>query len=79
MDVQMPEMGGLEATARIRQLPAPASSTPIIGVTANAIDGDRERCIGAGMNSYLSKPFRADELARMLLEYAAPAVTEFLP
>ena len=63
LDVQMPVMGGLEAAAHIRALPDPArAATPIVAVTANAMKGDREVCIAAGMNGYLTKPINAAAL-----------------
>ena len=59
MDVQMPEMDGLEATKAIRGLESGRGGrVPIVGVTAHAMKGDRERCLGAGMDGYLSKPIR---------------------
>jgi len=62
MDVQMPDVDGLEATARIRALTSIAQPW-IIAVTANAMQSDRERCLGAGMNDYLTKPVRLVDLA----------------
>lgn len=56
MDCQMPEMDGFEATRRIRQLEGPERNIPIVAMTANAMEGDRERCIEAGMNDYVTKP-----------------------
>jgi two-component system, sensor histidine kinase and response regulator len=70
MDVQMPEMGGFEATARIRERERGASAhMPIIAMTAHAMTGDRERCVEAGMNDYISKPIRAAALIELLEKY----------
>jgi CheY-like chemotaxis protein len=66
MDVQMPEMGGVEATKKIRRLPGPAGRIPIIAMTANAMKGDRETYLGSGMNDYVSKPIEPGLLAAAL-------------
>jgi signal transduction histidine kinase/ligand-binding sensor domain-containing protein/CheY-like chemotaxis protein len=71
MDCQMPEMDGFEATAVIRALPTSISKTIIVALTANAMDGDRERCLEAGMNGYLSKPLKPAQLAEVLNDYLA--------
>ncbi|HEU0119156.1 MAG TPA: response regulator [Bryobacteraceae bacterium] len=68
MDCQMPTVDGFEATQRIRALAGPAGQVPIIAITANAMSGDRERCLQAGMSGYVSKPVRLDELAAALRE-----------
>jgi two-component system, sensor histidine kinase and response regulator len=73
MDVQMPEMDGFEATARIReQERASGEHVPIVAMTAHAMKGDRERCLGAGMDAYISKPVQAGELYKLLAEIAPP-------
>ena len=61
MDIQMPEMDGFEATQAIRALPK-GKDLPIIGLTAHALSGERERCLSRGMTEYLAKPFKAHEL-----------------
>ncbi len=66
MDVEMPQMDGLEATRRIRSAPPHGSRPFIIALTANALDGDREVCLAAGMDDHLGKPMRAEELAAAL-------------
>ncbi len=73
MDLQMPEMGGLEATAAIRAYEKDTGGhVPIIAMTAHAMAGDRERAIAAGMDSYVSKPLRPDDLIAAI-ERVAPA------
>jgi len=69
MDVQMPEMDGLEATRRI-VAQSPARRARIIGLTANAMQGDREMCLAAGMNDYITKPIHLNEIVNALLKAA---------
>ena len=63
MDMQMPELDGIEATRRIRDA---GHTLPIVAMTANAMAADRERCIAAGMNGFLSKPVRAPALTEAI-------------
>jgi two-component system sensor histidine kinase/response regulator len=70
MDVQMPEMGGFEATAAIRAQEG-GRKVPIIGLTAHAMPGDRERCLAAGMDGYVAKPLQANQLFAAIAELTA--------
>ncbi|RAU20554.1 hypothetical protein CU669_17845 [Paramagnetospirillum kuznetsovii] len=78
MDLQMPEMDGLAATAAIRALGPPPAKVPIIAMTANAMRGDDQICLQAGMDGYISKPIDRRKLAEVVGHYAAiaPKVTE---
>ena len=72
MDIQMPVINGIAATKKIRELELSSNTqTPIIAITANALSGDKEACLAAGMNDYISKPFQVDVLVnkmKVLLE-----------
>jgi signal transduction histidine kinase/DNA-binding NarL/FixJ family response regulator len=78
MDCQMPNMDGFEATRRIRALEQEHGlpRTPIVALTANALQGDRDRCLDCGMDDHLSKPFKEEQLVRMLFRYLPQARME---
>jgi CheY-like chemotaxis protein len=75
MDCLMPELDGFEATRRIRGHEASAPGgvrQPIIAMTANALAGDRARCLESGMDDYLAKPFKRQELHEVLVRWMGP-------
>jgi PAS domain S-box-containing protein len=77
MDVQMPEMDGLEATAAIRRHEQDTGRhVPIIALTAHAMEGDRDRCLDAGMDGFVSKPLQGEELFRVIAAHCPPASAE---
>jgi CheY-like chemotaxis protein len=71
MDLRMPEMNGLDATQIIRRL-WPNDGPTIIAITAYSLEGDREKCLEAGMDDYISKPVKLDDLENMLRKHTPP-------
>ena len=72
----MPEMDGYEATAAIRQMEGSPGHTPIIAMTAAAMEGDRERCMAAGMDDYITKPVRLEAVSTVLERWVAESDPE---
>jgi CheY-like chemotaxis protein len=75
MDINMPVMDGFTATRQIRHLPAPHRNIPIIALTADATPDDKEKCLQAGMDNFISKPFRIDEIGAILKKYLNGSIT----
>lgn len=69
MDINMPEMDGYTTTRVIRRLPNPVGKTPIVALTADAMEADREKCLQAGMNNFISKPFRIEDIEGAIRMY----------
>ncbi len=69
MDIQMPKLDGYDTTKKIRELEGKDKRTTIIAITANALTGDREKCIAAGMDDYISKPIRGEVVEKILGKY----------
>jgi PAS domain S-box-containing protein len=76
MDVQMPEMNGFEATKAIRQMGKKGKHIPIVAMTAHAMQGDKERCLKAGMDDYISKPIEPQILIETIERWIRPSVTQ---
>ena len=80
MDVQMPVMDGLQATAAIRQREMTSGKhIPIVAMTAHAMAGDKERCLQAGMDDYISKPLHVDEFLAIVEHFSAPNGIPYQP
>jgi CheY-like chemotaxis protein len=72
MDCQLPGLDGYETTRRLRRLETNGHRTPVVAVTANAGEGEREKCLAAGMDDYLAKPLRIDALSGLLGHLLTP-------
>lgn len=76
VDVQMPKMSGLDATRKVREMTAPKSNVKIVGLSASAFEDDRQACLDAGMDDFMSKPVSKPELFEMLTKQCAPNKTD---
>lgn len=75
MDWKLPDMDGLECTKQIREFQAQQNvHTPVIAMTASVLAGDRQQCLDAGMDDYMSKPFSSEQFREMILRWLAPAI-----
>jgi two-component system, sensor histidine kinase and response regulator len=79
MDCQMPEMDGYAATAEIRRRESPGTHLPIVAITADAMEGNPERCRAAGMDAYISKPVRVEALSAVLRQWVPHASSVLSP
>jgi CheY-like chemotaxis protein len=66
MDCRMPKMDGYQAARKVRELQGPKSQVPIIALTAHAMEEDKEKCLKAGMNDYLAKPIKINDIREMM-------------
>ena len=73
LDLQMPEMDGHTATQKIRELPPPAGTVPIIAMTAHALQAEKEKCLASGMNAHVSKPIHPEHLFATLVQWIDPS------
>jgi len=76
MDMRMPNMDGLEATRKIRALPNVSKALPIVALTANAFDDDRNACFDSGMNDFMTKPVSAEELSEKVKDWTSEEAKE---
>jgi CheY-like chemotaxis protein len=79
MDIQMPEMDGIEATMEIRRLEKGNGRIPIVALTAGSIKGEEEKCMNAGMDSFLTKPIVQKELVKVLEKYLSLVTVQHKP